>query len=113
MMDSYIIMKDKYEDEYIIMSGKCPEKESVDNWAIEWAIEHDYQYVEVPPLILNKDSYFFRNKVMAFYADEIMAFIPSGQFRSGAWNCISEFRKMGKTNYRVFDENGKEWDRIW
>jgi hypothetical protein len=102
-----------YGTDVVIMSGKCPEKESVDNWAIIWAKIYGCLRIEVPPRWNDAERFFERNTQMAHYADEIIAFIPRNQFRSGTWNCIGSFRKMGKTNYRVFDEEGEEWDRKW
>ena len=97
----------------LIISGKCPMEDSIDNWAVAWAKENFYYDIEIPPKINDKSGYFRRNKIMAHYADEIIAFIPRNQYRSGTWNCISEFRKMGKTDYKVVDEEGKEGDRQW
>jgi len=94
----------------VIMSGKCPMTDSVDNWAIFWAENRGLLNIELEP---RDEEFFERNEQIAHYADEIIAFIPKNIHRSGAWNCISEFRKMGKTAYRVFDENGDEWDRKW
>jgi len=115
MMREILLMYilDIYYKDVVVMSGKCPMEDSVDNWAIEWAKKHGCLPVEVPPRIEGSVYFFERNKQLAYYADEIIAFIPRNQYRSGAWNCISEFRKMGKTNYRVFDESGREWDREW
>jgi hypothetical protein len=112
ILDNEIFAQNKIENT-IIMSGKCPMLESIDNWAICWARSRDYYPLIIPPIMQNRGEYFRRNKIMAHYADEIIAFIPRDQYRSGTWNCINEFRKMGKTNYRVFDEEGREWDREW
>ena len=112
VLDKEIFDNNQIEDT-IIMSGKCPMLESVDNWAIRWAESRDYYPLLIPPITQHRTEYFRRNKIMAHYADEIIAFIPRHQYRSGTWNCISEFRKMGKSNYMVFDENGNEWDRKW
>lgn len=95
----------------VIMSGKCPMLDSVDNWVVDFAQISNYYTLEVPARKNRKEEYFKRNLIMAHYADEIVAFIPRGQLKSGAWNCISEFKKLGKTDYRVFDENGDQWDR--
>jgi len=103
----------KYGNDFVIMSGKCPEEDSVDNWAISWATKHNYLVAEIPPRAENTERFFERNEQMAHYADEIIAFVPKDQFRSGVRNCIKYFRQMDKTNYRIFDESGKEWDWKW
>lgn len=109
----YAELIDNKEENIIVMSGRCPMKDSVDNWAIKFAKEYNFFPLEVPPREENTKHFFERNKIMAHYADKIIAFIPKNQYRSGTWNCISEFRKMGKSDYRVFDEEGKEWDKKW
>lgn len=100
-------------DSIIIMSGKCPELDSVDNWAINWAERRGYYTLEVPSRFNVTEYFFERNKIMAHYADAIVAFVPKNKLRSGVKNCISEFRKLGKSNYIIFDEDGSQWDWTW
>ena len=109
----FSLIWDVYGGKVVIMSGRCPEEESVDNWAIQWAWANNCLPIEVPPRFNETEFFFERNKQMAHYADEIIAFIPRGQVRSGTWNCINEFRKLGKTNYKFYDENGLVWYRKW
>jgi len=108
------ILRDKNIWSFVI-SGKCPKKNSVDNWAIDYAQDLGYHTMEFPPKFNTKEYFFDRNKYMAEVADFILAFIPRNQIRSGAWNTISELRKLNSDHkfYMVIDEEGKMWDRLW
>lgn len=97
------------EGDFIVVSGGC---EGVDTWAVEWAKQHGLPYVEKLPEKPGKDAYFARNKLIAEGSTRIVAFIPSRQMRSGAWNTVKWARLAG-VPYTVLDERGEEWDRRW
>lgn len=108
--------------EALVISGKCPMTDSVDNWAIEFAIKHGYKTQEFPPEEQNKTAYFDRNQQIAEAADILLVFIDAFQYRSGAWNTVRHFRRLGGRNYKigdetgyykVFTEDGLCWDRSW
>jgi predicted Rossmann fold nucleotide-binding protein DprA/Smf involved in DNA uptake len=92
----------------IYISGGC---EGIDTWAKEAAKIQGVMFIEVSPGVDDGFHYFDRNEVVAYLADEILAFIPRNQYRSGTWNTIKHFREMGKKNYKVLDLDGEEWDR--
>lgn len=87
--------------------------DSVDNWAIDWASRNNYKTKEYPSKENKREFFFDRNREMAEAADRLIAFVPRGQLRSGAWNCVNWFRKFGKTNYQIYDEKGEQWEREW
>ena len=73
VLDECVFENNSIEDT-IIMSGVCPMKESVDNWALRWAQSRGYYDLPVPPRTNSRGGYFERNKIMAYYADEIIAY---------------------------------------
>ena len=89
----------------------------VDSFAKQWAEELGPRrsfFMEIHPIRKGEnENYFLRNAVIAELADEIVAFIQRGKYRSGTWNTINHFRCFGKRKYIVYDENGESWDRVW
>jgi hypothetical protein len=96
------------KDVYSFISGGA---NGPDIWAEEWCDLHDFEFKEYP--ILPGEHPFDRNSRVALAADCIIAFVSLNQFRSGTWNTISEFRKLDKRGYYVYDQNGSLWDRKW
>jgi len=98
-------------DLFIGISGGCP---GPDIWFKEWCKSQRIMFIEVLPADSSRNNYFIRNEMVAQIADELIAFIPRNQLRSGTWNTIRHFRELGNTkNYTVFDEQGEQWDREW
>lgn len=101
-------------EDTVLISGGAP---GVDTIAKSWAggSKSRITFIEVSPPRVNttKEEYFFRNKIVATLADEIVAFVEGGKYRDGTWNTIRHFRDLGKPNYVVYDEFGKAWDRRW
>jgi len=90
-----------------IVSGGCV---GVDTWAADAAESLGLHVVEFLPKTKTREGYFARNKQIADNCDLLVAFIPKGQERSGAWNTCNWRRKAGLT-YFVFDEEGQRWNR--
>jgi hypothetical protein len=107
----------------IIVSGHSPrvpyktltneiKYDNVDIWAEDWAKEN----CRYPPVIFNPeklDSEHFkkRNNQIAEKVKKLICFIPYNQYRSGTWNTINEFLKMGKNieDIYIYDE----FERLW
>lgn len=102
-------MVDTLPTDAIIISGGC---EGVDKWAINRGSLRALTGMEFLPKEKNKESYFARNRLIVENSDTVIAFIPRGQMRSGAWNTINHCRQLN-VPYTVFDENGETWDRKW
>jgi len=87
-----------------------------DTWAKEWneklGQRRSFTLEALPPR-REQDHFFLRNVVIAELADELIAFIIRDKYQDGSWNTINHFRRFGKTNYKVYDENGEKWDRKW
>jgi len=94
----------------ILLSGGC---EGPDLWSKRWSRNRSIPFIEVAPGQNDKDRFFERNSIVAEVADEMIAFIPSGQMQSGTWNTILYFRSKNVARYDVYDENGMRWDRDW
>lgn len=106
------IVKKYKPKEILIISSKCPMKDSVDNWAVAYMKKNGFKIQEYPPRKMNRDGFFDINKEMALHSLKTFAFVNNGQRRSGIWNMIKWVRYFGG-GYVVYDENGKIWDRDW
>ena len=98
------------EDHHVVVSGHC--LNSPDMWAEIFA-ERFGLFSKIFPASEFGNDYFLRNWFVADYSDSLVAFIPRGQVKSGAWNTISQFLDMGKTDVLVLDENGESWMQQW
>jgi len=106
------ISKDWPKDTILISGGAV----GVDTLAKFWTRSRTrFTFIEVLPTLIHptKEEYFFRNKIVAALADEIIAFVEGGKYRDGTWNTIRHFRDLGKPDYVVYDEFGNAWDRRW
>lgn len=106
------LSKDWSEDTILISGGAV----GVDTLAKFWTRSRTrFTFIEVLPTLIHptKEEFFFRNKIVATLADEIIAFVARGKYRDGTWNTIRHFRDLGKQDYVVYDEFGGTWDRRW
>ncbi|MBD3405112.1 MAG: hypothetical protein GF411_03120 [Candidatus Lokiarchaeota archaeon] len=92
-----------------VISGGC---DGVDTWAVQYAKKLGLKTHEFIPEFQSREAFFSRNRLIAINTDVLIAFIPLGQMRSGAWNTINYQREFKKP-YVVFDEHGDTWDREW
>lgn len=81
----------------------------VDTICKEWADMRGYECKVYK--IKGNEHPFDRNTRVAKAATRIVAFVQRNKYRSGTWNTISQFLKMGKSDYIVFDEEGRTWYR--
>jgi hypothetical protein len=82
-----------------------------DEWLVEWARSKDFRYDVFE--VEKKESTFDRNLRIATMVNAIVAFVPRRLEKSGSKNCVSQFRKLGKRLYLVYDELGVKWDWDW
>lgn len=110
-------LKEKYGDEVEIVSGECPY--GADHYARKYALEMDMNYVSFPPAHdrynqycklpanhYNKEykvwHFFERNKLIAEYADYVVAFMPKGRVSNGTMDTLKHAKKLGKKRV-IFD----------
>ena len=100
----------KIETWHHIVSGHC--LNSPDMWAEDF-LDRFGLIPEIFPASDFNYNYFARNAVVADFSDSLIAFIPRGQVKSGAWNTVSQFLDEGKTDLVVLDEHGEPWMQKW
>lgn len=96
--------------QHAISHGKC--HGSPDMWGDAFAKKFGLVNDSHPAKDYDFD-YFYRNGIIADHADVLFAFIRRGQVKSGAWNTVSQFLDMGKTDVLVLDEFGEPWMQKW
>jgi hypothetical protein len=69
----------------------------------------DRSYEPAKNLIYRSPEYFARNGRLAKWAEDLIALIPSHVMRSGTWNTINQFVKMGKSEFFIFNQFGELW----
>ena len=106
ILDDLFGKHDKTQTTFI--SGKA---KGADTLCEDWAKSRGMLFKPYP--IEKGEEPFDRNGRVAAAATAIVAFVPKDKFKSGTWNTISQFKKMDKSMYVVFDEFGKGWDRTW
>lgn len=91
----------------IIVSGRSPTYnfENVDCWAENWANERGIPTIIYPPKKYTREDFFKRNTKIAEESEKLVAFIPDGVYRSGAWNTVSKF----KGPFTIVNEKGEEF----
>ena len=99
----------------IVVSGRSPRnrKDNVDNWAELWALEYcDKPPIIHPPKIFIEKEFKARNRLIARDSYNVIAFIPKGLYKSGAWNTINRFSRkieFSKDRLSIYDELGILW----
>ena len=62
--------------------------------------------------VITKEELFARNGDIARMSEIIIAFVNRGKYRSGTWNTINQFTKLGKYDFIVYDESGNWWQGL-